>query len=319
MSSKRIPVYLLTGFLGSGKTTVLLRMLEEMKQNGKKPAVILNELGEVNVEKSLFGQQSVMELLNGCICCTIQDDLKNELSAFLETQPDIDMIIIEGTGIANPKEVVEALTHPVLFEKVELYSIISLVDASKYLEYQSLFSSSKEIRTILKQQVSSCSLLVLNKLDLINEKLKTKVRKKLSETVEENKIIETSHGEVPLEELLKKRMESVTVSARHDHHHHHHHHDTPLFQALKIEDIPVVNKTLFEKWLKSLPNEVIRAKGVIDIEKQGRFSFQYSSGQFQLHGNEVHDEETCIIIIGPSLHVTNIQQSFQHQFSKLQY
>ncbi|WP_078553144.1 CobW family GTP-binding protein [Bacillus alkalicellulosilyticus] len=312
----RIPVYLFTGFLGSGKTTVLLKVLEEMKKQGKKPAVILNELGEVNVEKSLFGSQPVMELLNGCICCTIQDDLRTELSQFLSTQKEVDVIIIEGTGIANPKEVVESLTHPDLFDLVELYSIISLVDASKYLEYQSLFSSSKEIRTILKQQISHSSLLLLNKIDLIDEKTKIKVRKKVQDViVDGTETIETTYGEVPIETILKKRMESLVVSANASHHHHHHEHHH--FRAVKIDDIPELDRIHFEKWLKSLPEHVIRAKGLVQFTESPRvFQFQYSAGQLQLTKttDDQQKEDPCLIIIGYQLDIEEIQASFSQQF-----
>lgn len=157
MQNKKIPVYILTGFLGSGKTTLLRRLLEMCDNRGWNPGVILNELGEINVEKDLFEHKHMLELLNGCICCTIKDGLTRELSHFLKStdgqQQKLDMLFIEGTGVANPLEIVEALTHPSLMDYVEIKSIISIVDASKYLNYQSRFASTKEIREILRAQI----------------------------------------------------------------------------------------------------------------------------------------------------------------------
>src|SRR3954469_4555658 len=137
---KKIPVYMISGFLGSGKTTVLLNMVKECERNNKRPGIILNELGEVNVESYLFKNQHVKELLNGCICCTIQDDLKETLNQFIEEikRNNIDVLFIEGTGVANPLEIEEALISPEYLDCFELNSSISLVDVSHYLECQSI-------------------------------------------------------------------------------------------------------------------------------------------------------------------------------------
>ncbi|UTW69800.1 hypothetical protein KHA80_02120 [Anaerobacillus sp. HL2] len=128
---------------------------------------------ETNVEGDLFKGRSRIGNGNGCICCSIQDDFTKELYAFIHSISDAefpDLILVEGTGIANPLEIVDALTDPLLIDELDLYSIINLVDASKYLEYQSIFSSSKEVRTVLKSQISASSFLILNKMDLIQSK-----------------------------------------------------------------------------------------------------------------------------------------------------
>jgi G3E family GTPase len=110
----------------------------------------------------------MVELLNGCICCSIQDDLKQTLDQFVKNP--VDTLLIEGTGVANPNEIIEAIANPSYIDQFELRSIISLVDASNYLDYQSIFSSSKEIRTLLKEQLTCATLIILNKTDLISEK-----------------------------------------------------------------------------------------------------------------------------------------------------
>jgi len=167
---KSVPAYIITGFLGSGKTTVLQNILTYCKEKNLKPAIVLNEIGETNVEVDLFVEDNVLEMLNGCICCSIQADFTSELQSFLTSltsseRPDI--LLIEGTGVANPLEIVDALTDPQLIDMVDLHSIINLIDASKYLEYQSIFSSSKEIRTVLRSQITTSSFIILNKLFLL--------------------------------------------------------------------------------------------------------------------------------------------------------
>ncbi|MDM5284988.1 GTP-binding protein [Peribacillus frigoritolerans] len=97
---KKIPIYIISGFLGSGKTTLLTHILEYYKTKNIKPAIVLNELGKVNVELHLFGDEHVFELLNGCICCTIQDVLRTTLTTLLDShvKKPIDVLFIEGTG-----------------------------------------------------------------------------------------------------------------------------------------------------------------------------------------------------------------------------
>ncbi|GAA3314589.1 hypothetical protein GCM10020331_007490 [Ectobacillus funiculus] len=137
-----------------------------------KPAVILNELGSVNVESHLFQEENVFELLDGCICCSIQDDLKVTLTTLLEThaQSPIDVLFIEGTGVANPLEIVEVISSPSLVHFFEIQSVISVIDASSYLEDQSIFTL-KTVRDLLKKnQIKGATSVVLNKVDLVNEK-----------------------------------------------------------------------------------------------------------------------------------------------------
>ncbi|WP_209123320.1 GTP-binding protein [Alkalihalobacillus sp. BA299] len=329
--TKQIPVYLITGFLGSGKTTVLKKAVHAVKDKGLTPALILNELGEVNVEHGLFDQERMVEMLNGCICCTISADMTRELSVFLEGNKDVDVLFIEGTGVADPSEIMESLTHPSLIDKVKLVSTIGMVDGSKFLEYQSIFSSSKEIREILKKQISSSALVVLNKVDLVKDKELTKVKKKISELIDERaEFIETDHGEISAGILLKERVSNKNYSISdssdtyyhddHEHHHHHgqvHDHHHHMFQAITLRDIPAIDRMIFEKWLQSMP-QVVRSKGIIHLEETPqRFQYQYASGQLVLNRSNVQQEaKPCIILIGSNLSGEEISKSFQQLVKK---
>ncbi|CAG9622414.1 CobW family GTP-binding protein [Sutcliffiella rhizosphaerae] len=305
--TKKVPVYVISGFLGSGKTTVLLNMLEHFKQQKKIPGIILNELGDENVEDHLFKGEKIVELLNGCICCTIQEDLKTTLDQYIGQE--IDVLIIEGTGVANPLEIKEVLLTPAYMQHFELQSMISLVDASHYLEYQSFFSSSKEIRGLLKEQVTSAHLLVLNKMDLISEKELIKVESKLADQLEDHvPVYRTSFGAVPLEILLEKRMHVVEVEEEgageihHDGEHHHHHHH---IEAVKINMIEPINTVVLESELKKLSKQVIRSKGIVLLEETpGLYEFQYAASTLVL--NKIEDSENkeykpSIILIGKEI------------------
>mgnify|MGYP005748959977 CR=1 FL=1 len=310
--NKKIPVYVISGFLGSGKTTVLLHMLDYFKKQNKKPAVILNELGDENVEGHLFKDHKMVELLNGCICCTIQDDLKTTIK---DLKPEeIDVLLIEGTGVANPLEIKDAILDPIFINTYELYSMISIVDASHYLEYQSFFTSSKDIRELLKEQVVSASFLIINKIDLVTKGQLQKVEKKvISELKKEVPIFQTSHGEAPVDILLERRIfvEEMTDVKVHQHKHHHHHHH---IEAIKLPIDEKISSAALESGLNSLSKHVIRAKGIIKIEgkEEELFEFQYAANQLKITplDNNIEKIQECIILIGSKIPKDKVEKVF---------
>lgn len=322
---RQIPVYVISGFLGSGKTTVLLKMIQEFTRKGQTPGIILNELGEINVENHMFEGQNVRELLNGCICCTIQDDLIETLNYFIDESQNqrIDALFIEGTGVANPVEIEEKLLSPMFIDYFEIKSMISLVDASHFLEYQTMFSTTSQVRKLLQEQITSATLLIFNKMDLVNEKAVKKIIDKVEQQVKQNvPIIHTSFGDVPIDKLFMKRYLVHTVQSSgkdcgcdgHDHTHKHNH---SSINAIRIEQVPVMNRIKLEKWLKKLPSErLLRGKGMIRIdESPGFFNFQFASGRLMIERmRERPSSEPTIILIGDSLNPDEILTQFNHTF-----
>ena len=312
-------VYIISGFLGSGKTTVLKRLVEDSQLKGKKVGIILNELGDTNVESHLFKTEKMVELLNGCICCSMQEDLKLTLHQFIDNS--VDILLIEGTGVANPSEIVEAITAPVYIDHFAIRSIISLVDASQYLEYQSIFSSSKEIRTLLKEQINCASLIVLNKTDLVTEKKLEKILASIRKTTSvETPIIKSTFGDVAMNELLLSRVQTLeltkeaeqpTCSCHSDDCNHKHDHQHATLKAVKLTDVPKFTKKEFEAWLKQLPNDVIRGKGIITFNDGATaYSFQYSSGRLYVEEVET-SQPSIIILIGDRLDSERIKESYR--------
>ncbi|MCM3675196.1 GTP-binding protein [Peribacillus simplex] len=270
---KKIPVYIISGFLGSGKTTLLTHILEHYKTKNLKSAIVLNELGKVNVEAHLFGEEHVFELLNGCICCTLQDDLRTTLTTLLDShvKNPIDVLFIEGTGVANPFEIVEAIASPPLVHSFEIQSIISVVDASSYLEDQSIFTF-KSVRDLLKNQITGATLVLLNKVDLVNEKQLQKVQMKLTKFIDPNtQVMETSYGSVDVEKLLQKRSNAFIYPHHHSAcshiHHEHTHHHVPHngIKTLTIQNVPSISRRQLKKWLRSLPEGIVRGKGYVSF------------------------------------------------------
>ncbi|WP_027955549.1 CobW family GTP-binding protein [Halobacillus kuroshimensis] len=313
-----VPTYTISGFLGSGKTTVLLKMIEECEKNHRRVGVILNELGDVNIEKPLFKEQNVKELLNGCICCTIKEDLKSTLDEFIKEMHSnkLDLLFIEGTGVSNPLEVKRVLEDPIYAAHFDLISMISLIDSSTFLEYQSIFSSTADMRKLLEEQITSANIILLNKQDLAKEKVLNKSIKKIKGLVGESvPIFQTSHGNVPLSELFKRRNghlpTSIHSDIREETNHSHHHHHSGL-HAVKIDPGPTVMKHNLEDWLSHLPKAVLRGKGVVNLEgSEGLYSFQLASNT--LIFEEIPDPagmRPAIILIGDQLKETELLNSF---------
>lgn len=308
--NKPIKVYLLSGFLGSGKTTVLKRMVAELKNRNMQLGIILNELGDTNVEQHLFQDEQAYELLNGCICCSIQDDLKSTLNQF--SKNPVDVLLIEGTGIANPQEIIDALSSPEYIDRFQLTSLISIVDASHFLDYQSIFSSSKEIRQLLKEQIWHASLLIVNKTDLVSTKKLEKVLARINEIAgDQAKIILSAYGEVSLDELLEARVQTMEI---HQHTNLPSHHTS--IKAIKIVDLPHINRKAFIAWFKELPEEIIRGKGFVRLEDdQHLYSFQFASRKVHLEKmDDTAAVKPIIILIGNQLDPGAVRASFEYAF-----
>jgi G3E family GTPase len=308
LNMKRIPVYTISGFLGSGKTTVLGKMADEFKKRGKQVGIILNELGDENVEKHLFEDLNVHELLNGCICCTIQDDLVTTLKGFLEGE-EVDVLLIEGTGVANPLEIKDILLSPELIEEFKLMSMIGIVDTSHYLDYQSMFASSKEIRSLLKEQIISSDFIILNKIDIVNENEQKKVRNKIEKVISPGvEVLAASYGDVPFEKLAEQRQSLVNLTDEAGHYHHHH-----SIGTVKITALPPVRLKKLETWLKGI-NGLIRAKGYLLIEGESDpREMQFAAKKAVLSDTKIDTEKTVLILIGQNLNTEEIRTSF-HQF-----
>jgi G3E family GTPase len=165
MNNRIVPVYLLAGFLGSGKTTLLKRWLEAAEASGRKPAVLMNELGDIQLESlRLGGDVRMSEMLGGCICCTVRGDLGMELLKLIgDHQPDV--LLIEATGAANPLDIIDAVTDASMMQRVELRQIVTVVDAA-HLQEQLAKGKGRTYR-LMQEQIRCATILLLNKVDRI--------------------------------------------------------------------------------------------------------------------------------------------------------
>lgn len=260
MAKSLTPMTLLCGYLGAGKTTLLNQVLSNQK--GYKVAVIVNDIGEVNVDAKLIADgakitdtSDIVPLTNGCICCTLKSELAQNIENLIKTKK-YDYIMIEASGVCEPMPIAQELE---MIRNGKLDNVVGVVDAARLVDEfaggDKLLDKKDEedIESLLVQQIEFCSTLVINKKDLVTEDQFKKVRKVIEVLHPGVKIIETDHGKVDVGEILSTSsfdFETVYASAgwckqleegeidddddddhdehgHHDGHEHHHeeHHD----------------------------------------------------------------------------------------------
>lgn len=305
---KRVTVYVLSGFLGSGKTTLLTKAIDHFTEAGRKPAVIMNEIGEVNLDGQLIANEVPMsELLGGCICCSSRGDLATALKE-LVTEEQPDLIFIESTGIANPMEIIDEVTDASLILPVELKAVITVVDAPQLLEL-SRTSRGKTYR-LMQEQIRCANLLLLNKADLLQEAALQEVDALVREwnsyasvhytvfSQIDMRLIEALEEEQGQKQHPNAKHNDTNNNVQHDANHHHedqqgahndadrdhnhahdshYHHSHNHVMAYTHFFERAVDSNAFEEFVSKLPQEVYRAKGILSFsDTSSRFLFQYA-------------------------------------------
>ncbi|KWX77700.1 cobalamin biosynthesis protein [Paenibacillus riograndensis] len=283
-----MPVYILSGFLGSGKTTLLQRLLDHWKAQGLRPAVVMNELGEVNLDGLLVEQSVPMaEMLGGCICCSIRGDLSTELATLIKKESP-DVVVIEATGAANPLEIVDAVTEISLYQLVELKGLITVVDAVHLIGlYRSQQGSTYRL---MQEQIRCASVLILNKTDRVTPQEADEITGLLRKWNAYAEILPAVRCALEPEALLEG-MGGIHAEARFQ--------EDDEMQAAHVGDSSEagaavhgshdhvmaythyfkrpVNSEEFEQFVKELPRDVYRAKGIVTFsDTSSRFLFQYA-------------------------------------------
>ena len=257
MSKSLTPITLLCGYLGAGKTTLMNKVLTNQK--GYKVAVIVNDIGEINVDESLIAKganitdtSSIVGLQNGCICCTLKSDLVQQIENLI-AQKRFDYILIEASGVCEPMPIAQAIEQ---IRNGRLDNVVSVVDAKRLVDEFSGGDTllkkdmdEEDIESLLVQQIEFCSTLIINKKDLVTADEMKKVHAVVKALQPHVKVIEASHGDVAVEDILNTErfdFETVFESAawvshlehadeddddddehehEHDEHGHHHEHD----------------------------------------------------------------------------------------------
>jgi G3E family GTPase len=315
-SMNRIPVTLITGFLGAGKTTLLNNLLTQSQH--EKLAVIVNEFGEVGIDDKLLlrTDEEILEMNNGAICCAVRNDTVKVLTKLVENKSiKFDRVIIETTGLANPVPIARAfLDKPALEEKYRLDTIVTMVDASQILPQ---LSATPEAKT----QIAAADVILLNKIDLSDERTIAVAKQRLRQINPIATIHETTKSDLSLE-LLRPENADQTFVREYTTEDHTHGHDDEVTSFVLTEhrplDLEKVTHWIGEHIMLNSQN-LLRYKGLLNIHGyDDRFVFQGVHEHFENKserpwGNE--DRTSQVVIIGKDLDKEAFKKSFATLFA----
>ncbi|MCD8404950.1 cobalamin biosynthesis protein CobW [Tenacibaculum dicentrarchi] len=346
--NKKIPITIVTGFLGVGKTTLVHNMLKNA--NGKRIAVLVNEFGEVDVDGQLIassecGEQgcNLVQLPNGCICCTVQEEFLPSMLQLLERKEEIDHIVIETSGLSMPKPLVKAVNWPDLKPHITIDAVITVVDAvgiatgeicdRERVQAQRLADDSLDHETPIEElfldQLVCADLVLVSKRDLVDDQKFEEIEKLIAAKARPNiKIIPVENGELDNTLLL-----GIEASAEddvdnrhsiHEEHHksgnHHHHNDdikTVLLEYSETSDIKALVKDL-KKLVED--HEIYRIKGFVNIpNKPMRMVLQGVGSRFDYYferpWGENEERKTSLVVIGKNIELTKNNEVTTHVHS----
>jgi len=324
MRTQPLPLVVLTGFLGSGKTSTLGHWLAHTDVPLKRTAVIINDFGSVNVDAALLSrrQLELRSITGGCVCCQSFEDLISQVET-LAKNPDLDLVWIETSGLADPEEVLDHLSVPELQDSTVIRRLVLVVDGSD-------FPCSWRGRAVQEEQIRYADLILLNKTDRIDDSARQRVEISLRQINPEARIIVTQHGKVEpglLSDAGEKNHSHGHAHSHeeHDHDHCDHDHCDHDHSHAHAEDLPHAASTLFlplaapversafQRFLGALPTSVFRAKGFIRLtENPGQLhTFQQVRDQAELLLLPLEtstDIATGLVFIGPHLDERRIRE-----------
>lgn len=265
--NKKIPVTVITGYLGSGKTTLLNYILTQ--QNDRKVAVIVNEFGEVGIDGMLIEneeEEQLIEFNNGCLCCTVRGDLIETIGKLRERSDELDAIIIETTGLADPAPVASTFfVSEDIRNDTRLDAFVTVVDA---VNIETNLEQSDEA----KEQVAFADIIIVNKTDIADEQLLQRVERKMRKLNPLARMIRSSYSKVDLSLILNVNAFQLEAKLEVDPEFlsdHEHEHD-PAISSLVLREERPIDMNRFMSWMAPIlqqeGNQYLRTKGVFNAQ-----------------------------------------------------
>ena len=273
----KAPVIVLTGFLGAGKTTLLNRLLTA--DHGRRIAVIVNEFGEVGIDHHLLltSDEEVMQMNNGCMCCTVRGDLLRSLFQLVELRSRFDLVVIETTGLAEPAPVAQSLyADERIARNFMLGGVVTLVDAKNFA---ACLRESGEAQ----EQVAFADLILLNKIDLVSADQLDETERRISRLNKRARIVRTRGSEIDLTEVLNLETAGLVPAGdtdtaahnrhsgyhAHSHDHHHNHRHLENIDTISIVQEGELDHRRVSAWFRTVIAEpgadILRMKGILNL------------------------------------------------------
>ncbi|WP_239747490.1 CobW family GTP-binding protein [Mammaliicoccus sp. C-M11] len=285
----KMNITVLTGFLGSGKTTLLQRLIIEAKEAGKKVAIVMNEFGSFDVDSQLLGEGiSSKSLLNGCICCSLKDDMEVVLHNLYHSEKP-DLVIIEATGIAHPVEIVDACQNPTIVDKVHMPFIIGVMDGKRYIERDRYSNQTKHL---MEEQMANAHVIVVNKSDELSNEEKEMLEDHLNEIKHQPDVYFTNYSKI--DQIIERDDAIINIEGKYSHHH--------GIQSINYTFDGPIKMELLIRFLQQLPDSILRIKGFVKFQEEPdqTYLFQYAFGVPQ-YEPEMMNMPLTIVIIGETI------------------
>jgi G3E family GTPase len=315
MMSDLVPVTVLTGFLGVGKTTLLNRILSE--QHGRRYAVVINEFGELGVDNDLVvdADEEVFEMNNGCVCCTVRGDLIRIIAGLMKRARKFDGIIVETTGLANPAPVAQTFfVDEGVRARTKLDAIVTVVDAKNL---PARLADSEEAGA----QLAFADIVILNKLDLVTPAEADAVEARIKSVNPLARIVRATRADVAVETLLHQnafdlaRILDMKPDFLDDSEHGH----TEGVYSASFEVSRPIDMEKFQQWISTLLQEkggdLLRTKGILHVAGEPR-RFAFQAVHMMADGDYLETpadpaEKSRLVFIGRDLNRPQLRRGFE--------
>ncbi len=296
----KISLSIVTGFLGSGKTTLLYNYTKRLLNSNENVKIIINEYGDTDFNSRLEQSNvNIYSILNGCVCCDLKQELLAKLK-YLINQNDTQHIIIEATGIAHPIDIIVACQDPDIVYYIKQPMVIGVADAPRFIQRAQYTNETMEL---MEAQLSVCDVILLNKMDLVNED-KAQLTTALSSINAAASVHFTEYANI--EELT---FESVGQHSNMHTSYHGHHHG---IERLHYKFTSPIDRQLFYQYILRLPDNVLRLKGYVKFrdEPEVTYEFQYAYGLPDFFVIE-EDKPLNVVLIGEQLDKVRLRNDLE--------